>query len=89
MPEPDTYGQIQRHRNPESEPFSSAPKGLLRHRRVLIVFAHIATFAASLMLAFLLAFDMQLLRKWLVYQYPLLLLVCLPVKLVMFGRFRQ
>lgn len=89
MPEPDTYGQIQRHRATETESLSSRVKGLLRYRRVLIVLAHIATFAASLMLAFLLAFNMQLLRKWLVYQFPLLLLVGLPVKLVIFGRFRQ
>jgi FlaA1/EpsC-like NDP-sugar epimerase len=89
MPDTDTYGRIRRPRVAETESSSSVIKGLLRYRRPLIVFAHIVTFAASLMLAFLLAFNMQLLRKWLVYQFPLLLLFGLPVKLIIFGQFRQ
>jgi FlaA1/EpsC-like NDP-sugar epimerase len=73
----------------ESQHPSSIPRGLLRYRRPLIVFVHMAAFTTSLMLAFLLAFDMQLLRKWLVYQFPLLLFVSVPIKLLLFGRFRQ
>jgi FlaA1/EpsC-like NDP-sugar epimerase len=49
----------------------------------------VAAFAVSLVFAFLLAFDMRLSRAWAMYQYPLLLLVALPVKLVIFGQFRQ
>ena len=64
-------------------------ESILQYRRLLIVFAHIACFATALMLAFLFAFNMQLLRKWLIYQYPLLLLLSLPIKLVSFARFEQ
>lgn len=69
---------------------SSPPYALLlRHRRPLIILAHIIAFAASLMLSFLLANNMQFRRSWLVEQYPTLLLFFIIIKLVVFGFFRQ
>jgi FlaA1/EpsC-like NDP-sugar epimerase len=62
---------------------------LLRHRKVLIVAAHVGAFTVSLLFAFLLSFNMQLLRKWFVYQLPFVLIFSLPVKLEMFRRFKQ
>ncbi len=62
---------------------------VLRYRRTFIIFAHICVFCVSLALSFLLIHQMQLLRRWVVYPLPILLLVVLPVKLVMFGYFRQ
>lgn len=64
-------------------------KGLVRYRRVLILFSHIACFAAALFLAFLFAFNMQILRKWFIYQFPILLCVSLMVKLLVFAKFKQ
>ena len=69
---------------------SSPPYALLlRYRRPLIILAHIIAFAASLMLSFLLANNMQFKRSWLVEQYPTLLLFFIIIKLVVFGFFRQ
>ncbi len=62
---------------------------LLRHRRPLIILAHIAIFAASLMLAFLLANNMQFKSSWLVEQYPTLLLFFIIIKVAVFGFFKQ
>lgn len=93
---------------------------LLRYRRIIIFGAHIAAFAASLGLSFLLIKNMKLTeefmpnlldavvnnwseipgliknirltedtRYWIVYQYPLMLLFMLSIKLVVFGLFRQ
>ncbi|MCE5184898.1 MAG: polysaccharide biosynthesis protein [Planctomycetaceae bacterium] len=64
-------------------------KGLLRFRRPLIVAAHIACFTAALLLAFLFAFNMQLLRRWFIYQFPVLLAAALLVKLLVFGKTKQ
>ena len=89
MPESGTYGRRRRSQAPEVESTSLVVKGLLRYRRSVIILVHVAAFAASLVFAFLLAFDMRLSRAWAMYQYPLLLLVALPVKLVIFGQFRQ
>ena len=61
---------------------------LLRFRRPLIVVAHIAAFAASLMLSFLVVQNMQFKREWLKL-YPALLLFFLVVKLPVFGMFKQ
>jgi FlaA1/EpsC-like NDP-sugar epimerase len=65
------------------------PAALLKYRRPLILLAHIVAFAASLMLAFLLANNMQFRYSWLVEQYPLLLLFFIVVKLPVFGLFKQ
>ncbi len=62
---------------------------LMRYRRVLIIFAHIAAFAASLMLSFLVANNMQFRRDWLIAQYPSLLFFFIIIKLVVFGLFKQ
>ena len=73
-----------------SEPsVNQLPKGVLRFRRCLIMLAHLGCFVAALLLAFLFAFNMQILREWVVYQFPILLVFMLPVKLVAFGQFRQ
>ena len=62
---------------------------LLRHRKFLIIFAHIVAFAASLMLSFLVANNMQFRRDWLIDQYPFLLFFFIIIKLVVFGLFKQ
>ena len=83
---------------PDSKPDSDAhtaeeesvrPNGILRYRKSLIVLAHLGCFFGALLLAFLFAFDMQLLRKWAIYQFPILLCVAIPVKLIVFARFKQ
>ncbi len=82
---------VERLKNKDLDPpeFSPPPAALLRYRKSLIILAHIVAFAASLMLSFLLAHNMQLKRSWLVDQYPLLLVFFLIIKLVVFGLFRQ
>ena len=62
---------------------------LLTFRKPLIMLAHIAAFAASLMFSFLVAGNMQFRRDWLVAQYPFFLLLFLAVKLPVFGLFKQ
>ena len=65
------------------------PKGLIRYRKIFIMLAHVGTFAAALILAFLFAYNMQLLRKWAIYPFPILLAAVLLVKLVVFAYFKQ
>ncbi|MHC4863063.1 MAG: polysaccharide biosynthesis protein [Planctomycetota bacterium] len=62
---------------------------LLRFRRPLIVCAHVVAFAASLMLSFLVAYNMQFRRDWLFEQYPLLLFFFIIIKLIVFALFKQ
>jgi FlaA1/EpsC-like NDP-sugar epimerase len=62
---------------------------LLRFRKPLIILAHIIAFAASLMLCFLMANNMQFRRTWLLEQYPALLVFFLIIKLPIFGLFKQ
>lgn len=62
---------------------------MLRFRRPLIVLAHVLVFAASLLLSFLVASNMQFRRDWLVEQFPFLLLLFIVVKVPIFGLFRQ
>ncbi len=62
---------------------------LIRWRRFLIVSAHIGAFVLSLFLSFLLVNNMQLGRHWMVYPFPILLVVVLPVKLILFGLMKQ
>jgi FlaA1/EpsC-like NDP-sugar epimerase len=64
-------------------------RGLVRYRRAVIILAHIVCFAGALLLAFLFAFNMQMLRRWFIYQFPILLCVSLLVKLLVFARFHQ
>lgn len=62
---------------------------ILRHRRPLIVLVHICVFIAALGLAFLFAFNMQLQRRWAIYPFPILLIIILPIKILVFGKFNQ
>jgi len=76
-----------------SPELSVPPAALLTFRKPLIILAHIVVFAASLMLSFLLANNMQFRPEnkpdWLVQQYPLLLLFFIIIKLTVFGLFKQ
>jgi len=72
----------------KNRPFSLHPSILLRFRRPLIVLAHIGVFAISLMLAFLLANNMQF-GRWTLEQYPPLLLFFVTVKIIVFCLFKQ
>jgi FlaA1/EpsC-like NDP-sugar epimerase len=73
----------------EKRDIEMPPAGLLRFRKQIILLAHIVVFALSLMMAFLLVFNMQFQRGWLVIQYPKLLLCFIIVKILVFGYFRQ
>ncbi len=68
---------------------AAPPPALLYYRKPLIILAHVVVFAASLMLSFLLANNMQFKRNWLIEQYPLLLLLFIIIKLIVFGAFKQ
>lgn len=81
---------IQNPGNPEESINPSAlPAGLLRFRKQIIMLVHIAAFALSLMMAFLLVSNMQFQQEWLVIQYPRLLVFFVIIKLIVFGYFRQ
>jgi len=74
----------------ESAGHEGPPPGvMLRWRRPLIVVAHVLVFAGALMMAFLLTSEMQFRREWLVERYPLLLALFIPIKLAIFGLFKQ
>lgn len=64
-------------------------KGLLRYRRALIILAHVFCFTAAMLMAFLFAYNMQILRRWVIYPFPILLGAAILVKLPVFARFRQ
>jgi FlaA1/EpsC-like NDP-sugar epimerase len=68
---------------------AAPPTTLLRLHRTSIIFVHIIAFAASLLLSFLVANNMQFSRSWLIEQYPLLLLFFIVVKLLVFGFSKQ
>jgi len=87
MPDSNANTQLKNKNQNPSE--LSTPPALLRHRKFLIIFAHIVAFAASLMLSFLVANNMQFRRSWLIDQYPLLLFFFIIIKLVVFGLFKQ
>jgi FlaA1/EpsC-like NDP-sugar epimerase len=87
MADSNTNKQL-KHENQSPSELSPPPPILLRFRKPLIVLAHIAVFAASLMLSFLLVNNMQFKRSWLVL-YPSLVLFFLIVKLLVFGFFEQ
>jgi len=72
-----------------SQPEAPLPAIMLRFRKVLIICAHIAAFAVSLMLSFLLISNMRFSRDWFVGQYLALLLFFIFIKLVVFWFFRQ
>ncbi len=89
MPDSDNSDQAPSGERGIAETSTSAVDGILRYRRLLIILVHILAFAGSLMLSFLLITNMQLRRAWLFYQYPVLLLFMLPIKLIVFGLFEQ
>jgi FlaA1/EpsC-like NDP-sugar epimerase len=89
MPDSDNRDQAQSPEGGFTTTSATAAERTLRFRRLLIILVHILAFAGSLMLSFLLVTNMQLRRQWLFYQYPLLLLCMLPIKLAVFGLFRQ
>jgi FlaA1/EpsC-like NDP-sugar epimerase len=88
MPEPDNSGKTRSSHN-NNAPSALVADLLVRFRKPLIILAHILVFAASLMLSFLLASNMQLRRDWLFNQFPLLLMFILPLKLIIFTFFKQ
>ena len=87
---PETDDQYNQTPNlEESEDDSLSLMGvMLRFRKALIILTHIAMFAAALMAAFLLTNNMSF-RGWLIEKFPPMLLFMLPVKLIIFGLFRQ
>jgi FlaA1/EpsC-like NDP-sugar epimerase len=89
MPDPTKTRPPRSNEKPPFELSTSPPSLLLRMRKPLIIFAHVAVFAASLLLSFLVAYNMQFRRMWLVEQYPILLVFFLVVKLPVFAAFEQ
>lgn len=66
-------------------------RALLKYRRLLIIAAHIVCFIGAMGLAFVFAFsyrDLQSKRR-IVYQLPILLAFAVPIKLLVFGWFKQ
>lgn len=88
MPDPNTNTQ-QKDKTQNLLEAAAPPTTLLRLHRTLIIFAHIIAFAASLLLSFLVANNMQFSRNWLIEQYPPLLLFFIVVKLLVFGFSKQ
>ncbi len=70
-------------------PGARGAEWFVRYRRVLIVLAHTVAFVVALFFSFLLAHQMRLERRWAVYPFPILLAVAVPLKLLIFGFFRQ
>lgn len=73
----------------EKDSPKTLPAVMLRFRKLLIMLVHIAAFALSLMMAFLLVFNMQFQQEWFFVQYPRLFVFFVIVKLIVFGYFRQ
>jgi len=61
----------------------------LRLRLPMVISGHALVFAGSLLLSFLMVNYMQFERVWFYAQYPLLLSILLPVKLLVFGQMKQ
>jgi FlaA1/EpsC-like NDP-sugar epimerase len=72
----------------EKSNINVSSSGMLRFRKQIIILAHIAVFAVSLMMAFLLVNNMQF-GEWFVRQYPKLLLCFIVIKIPIFVYFRQ
>ena len=68
---------------------AASVEGILRHRRLLVVFAHVGAFTVSLLLSFLIIKDMHFDMKWFGYDFPVLLLLTLPTRLLVFGLLKQ
>ncbi len=89
MPKAKTDTHRQSRDGKDSAPLHASRTLLLTLRKPLIILAHCAAFAASLVFAFLVANNMQFQRAWVVEQYPFFLLFFLAVKLPVFGLFKQ
>ncbi len=73
----------------DNESFSSKLTSLaFSTRRTLIILAHLLAFSASLFLSFLLAKNMTF-GDWITTEYPILLLVFICIKFIIFGLFKQ
>lgn len=88
MPDPGD-SKMKQSSQIDSQDTSLSVDGLLRYRRILIIFAHIIAFAMAMLLSFLLVHNMQLNRMWLQYQYPAMLLFTIPIKIIIFAIFKQ
>jgi len=88
MPESDRNTQQEKGAT-NGVQFAHGPAALLRFRKQLIVLSHLAAFAVSLLLSFLVTSNMEVRRNWLFSQYPLLLLFFLVIKLPIFAFFKQ
>lgn len=86
---PDSNENTRTYKRQTTPELLPPPEALLLFRKPLIILAHIVSFAISLLLAFLLAYNMQLKRSWLIEQYPYLLAFAVVVKLIIFGLFKQ
>lgn len=84
----DTGQEKQDYPNKADKGSVLALESILRYRRAIILLAHISSFMGSLFLAFLFINNMHL-GTWVGREYPLMLLFMLPIKLVVFGIFRQ
>jgi len=74
---------------PGGEQLAHPPTALLRFRKPLIILSHLIAFAASLLLSFLVASNMEVKQEWLLEQFPPLLVFFLLVKLPVFALFKQ
>lgn len=88
MPESNSDTQ-QEDRGSGAEHLSHSPTALLRFRKPLIVLSHAIAFAASLLLSFLVASNMEIKQQWLLEQFPPLLFFVLLIKLPVFALFKQ
>ncbi|MCX5636148.1 MAG: SDR family NAD(P)-dependent oxidoreductase, partial [Planctomycetota bacterium] len=89
MPDSNTNTQQQKDETRNLLEAVAPPTALLHFHKTLIILAHTIAFAASLLLSFLVAYNMQFTRSWLVGQYPPLLLLSIVIKLLVFGFFKQ
>ncbi|HLB74521.1 MAG TPA: nucleoside-diphosphate sugar epimerase/dehydratase [Sedimentisphaerales bacterium] len=90
MPESNSDTQ-QEDRGPRAESAAGGhpETALLRFRKPLIVLSHAIAFAASLLLSFLMAHNMEIKQQWLLEQFPPLLFFVLLIKLPVFALFKQ
>jgi len=88
MPDSNTNTRLKNKNQSRLGVTTPQPAVLLTFRKPLIILAHIVAFAASLMLSFLMAHEMQFKSTWLKL-YPTLVLFFLVVKLPVFALFKQ
>ena len=87
MPE---AGQTKQDNSKETDKASpQAFSYLLHYRKAIILFTHILSFCMALFLSFLLIHNMRLEKAWIFRDFSLMLLFTVPIKLVVFGVFKQ